>query len=312
MNSLFLCSPVSTINFAEDTTPLMIAEVNRRGQAAWFSTLKDISFSGGSFRIKTRRIELQPEEPFYRFFEETERGFEDFEIIHQRMDPPFDLNYYFSTLFLEFAKTSLVVNHPASLRNFNEKLSILLFPDLIAPTIVSSDFARIAGFVAAHGSAVLKPLESCSGRGVIKLESKNMDRSVVMKSTGNGLKPVMVQAFLEEVYEGETRLTLLGGEPLGWMKKIPGPGNFLANFDFGASGKAHEPTREELQVAEALRDFMRTNRLYLTAIDIIGGRISEINLTSPGLLRQTNRVMGKSLERELQDFFEAEYRRLFG
>ena len=150
MNILFLCSPISTINFLETTTPLMIDEADRRGHAAWFFTLQDLSFKGNVSCIKTRKIELLTEAPYYLLSEETNRSLEDFEIIHQRMDPAFDLNYYFTTIFLEFAHKPLVVNRPRALRSFNEKLSILMFPDLIAPTMISSDTEQILDFTRAH------------------------------------------------------------------------------------------------------------------------------------------------------------------
>jgi glutathione synthase len=223
------------------------------------------------------------------------------------MDPPFDLNYYFSTLFLDAARRPLVANYPPSLRSYNEKLAILLFPDLIAPTLISSDIDQIRAFVGQQGRAVLKPLDSCSGRGVLKLSPK--DTEVIAEATQQGQKPVMVQRFLEEVHAGETRLTLLGGEPLGWMKKIPRSDSFLANFDLGATGHPHEPSEAELNCAQRLKPFMQENRLYFTAIDIIGGNISEINLTSPGLVRQTNEAMGEKLEVRMQDFYEETYRR---
>ena len=309
MNILFLCSPISSVNFKEDTTPLMIDEVNSRGHQAWFSTLPDLSFYGPESRIATRKIALQPEPPFYRFFDECGKSLEDFDIIHQRIDPPFDLDYYFSTLFLELVRRPLVVNHPQALRNYNEKLIILEFPDLIAPTLISSDREQILAFVREQGEAVIKPLDSCSGRGVVRLSAGHPDLPVIDRSTAQGSRAVMVQAFLEEVHLGETRLTLLNGEAIGWMKKLPQEGSFLANFDFGARGLAHDPSPEEIHIAQRLKPFMEENRLYFTAIDIIAGKISEINLTSPGLLRQTNQVMGRKLEVELEDFFEAEFRR---
>ena len=236
---------------------------------------------------------------------EMELGF--FDIVHIRSDPPFDLEYYYSTLLLEMApRNTLVVNDPRSLRDLNEKLAIFNFPKYVADSLVTYNAEEAADFVGAlGGKAVAKELSKCSSRGITLLEGSRSDLLAKLEplvSCGGG--QILVQRFLEGVKEGETRVTLIDGKPLGVMKKVPRKGSFLASMDFGAKAKSYELNERELELSTRVGAFLFERGVVFAALDIIDGWLSEINITSPGLLRHCNDVMGTNLESELEDALE--------
>ncbi len=217
---------------------------------------------------------------------------ESFDCVLIRKDPPFDSSYLTLLLLLEELRRPLVINSPGALLRYNEKLSIFLFPDYITETLASSSLDRIRNFIReVGGTAVLKPLFSCSGRGVKLL--RDSDPSLddeILSSTGNGTRKVMLQRYLPVTTEGETRVFLLEDRVLAVMKKFPAPGSFKANFDFGARGLPHTLTSREEAVCRAVGTFCARAGIILSALDLIDGCLSEFNITSPGLLVESNRV----------------------
>jgi len=307
MKTLYVASPLSTWTFDEDTTPLMVAEVRRRGGTTWVTTPAELSFVDGQPTVLCRTIELTNEVPFHRLGDEERRPLGFFDVVHLRTDPPFDIEYYYTTILLEMApRHTLVLNDPAAVRGLNEKLSILLFPDLVTDTIVTCSADEAADFVArVGGKAVAKELGQCSSKGITLLEGSRADvlarvRPLVGRSTGH----LMVQRYLPAVTAGETRITCIDGEPLGYFLKVPAAGSFLASTDFGARCVPCELSDRDRRLCSAVGPFLRDRGILFAALDVIDGHLSEINLTSPGLLKHTNDVMGGRLEVDLEDAVE--------
>jgi len=305
MKYLFILDPFERLHLEADSSLLLMNEALSRDCEVYSSTEFDISRNNRSLFCRVRRHEnkLTPdiieEEPVYNDFD-----METFDLIMIRKDPPFDSSYLTLLLLLLDLRRPWIINNPLSVLRYNEKLAIFLFPEFITETIVTSSLPRITRFIdEVGGAAVLKPLFSCSGRGVLLL--RNSDPSLeaaIISATDGGTEKVMVQRYLSEVTAGETRVFLLEDRPLAVMKKVPADGSFKANFDFGARGGPHTLTENESEICRVVGAFCKIEGIILSALDIIGGQLSEFNITSPGLLSESNLVDGVRYEEEIIQF----------
>jgi len=301
LKSLWILDPFDRLRIEADTSVLLMNEALRQGwevhSAPDFDLYRDNRGPGA--RARRHEHPITPgirEEPG----ETEDLDLESFDLVMIRKDPPFDETYLSLLLLLDGLRRPLVVNNPGALLRRNEKLSILLFPEYVADTLVTASPGRIRDFVRSQGGAgVLKPLFSCSGKGVHLLdEGDDKFDEIVAASTRGGTRTVMVQPYLEAVRKGETRVFLLEDKILSVMKKIPAAGSFKANFDFGARGEPHELTGREREICFRVGKFCRREGICLAALDLIGGFLSEVNVTSPGLLVESNRVNSSRCERE--------------
>lgn len=301
LKSLWILDPFKKLRIEADTSVLLMNEALRQGWEV--SSAADSGLFRDNRGLFGRgRKHHQPITP--RILEEpartAEADLDSFDLVVIRKDPPFDESYLSLLLLLQGLRRPLVVNNPVTLLRRNEKLSILLFPEYVTATLVTASPGQIREFVREQGgSAVLKPLFSCSGRGVHLLRWGEEDfEDTVASSTGNGTRPVMLQRYLEEVTSGETRVFLLEDRVLSVMKKVPAVGSFKANFDAGARGEPHELTGREREICGKVGAFCRREGIILSALDLIGGFLSEFNITSPGLLVESNRVNSARCEEE--------------
>ena len=265
MKVLYICSPVEKWNFKEDTTPMMIAEAASRGKSTFYTTPDKLLSRNDLIFAEFSKIEMTGEKPFYRLSEKTIDNIKFFDVIHIRTDPPFDLEYYYTTILLEMVTEDvLVINSPKALRSLNEKLSILKFPQFITETSVVYNADSALKFISSIGGrAVAKNLQECSSKGIVLLEgNEGLICREIEKLFSSWSRPILFQKYLHQVVHGETRITLIDGKAAGYMKKIPARGSFL------------------------------------------DGHLSEINVTSPGLLKHTNEVMGVKLEAVLEDVID--------
>lgn len=314
MNILYICSPFEKWNFNEDTTPLMINEARKRSKKTFFSTPSDLYYQADCYWARCSEIEMNEKEPFYRISGLINRKLNSFQVIHLRTDPPFDLGYYYTTLILDKVdRKTLVVNNPASVRSFNEKLAILNFPEFITDTLVTYQIEEIPCWLEkVGGRGVVKHIQECSSKGIVKISLDDHDLKVKLTNIEQSWsKPIMVQKFLPQVVNGETRITMIGGKAAGYMLKTPAPGNFLASLDFKAKVSACDLSSRDEEIVGKLGRFLVENGIILAALDVIDGHLSEINITSPGLLKHTNEVMGIKLESVLEDVVEEIYNEQF-
>jgi glutathione synthase len=212
-----------------------------------------------------------------------------------RKDPPVDETYLYATHLLELAERQgvRVLNRPASLRAWNEKLSSLRWSHLMAATLVSSRVERLAAFAADQGQVVLKPLGGRAGQGVVFASASTPGlRALLELVTGQESLPVMVQAFLPGVNAGDKRILLVDGEPLGAVNRRPAGDDFRSNLAVGGSPEATSLTATELNICAELAPALRAEGLFFVGIDVIDGRLSEINVTSPTGIREVERLGG--------------------
>jgi len=223
-----------------------------------------------------------------------------------RVDPPFDVAYLHLTLVLDaLADTTLVVNAPRGLRDANEKLYATRFPDLTPPTVVTAAADRLLDFAGEHGGAVVKPIDGHGGRGVLIVRPDDPNApSIIDTLTERGRVPIMAQQFLDGIRDGDKRVLLLDGEPLGAILRRPTEEDFRANVCVGGSVEAAELDDDDRRIIDRLAPALRADGLAFVGIDVISGQLSEINVTSPTGLRQLTRLSDRRPDLDVISWIE--------
>lgn len=233
----------------------------------------------------------------------SERSFENLDIVFARKDPPIDQSFiaYAQTLLL-VSKNTFVVNNPEGILKVNEKLSALNFPNIIPPTLVTSNKAEILDFINHHKEAVIKPLFNKGGEGVFYLNSKINNESAINQSILNENHPALVQKFIPEIKNGDKRIILLNGNPLGAIYRIPKQGEFRANVRHGASIKPCVMSRRDFEICEILKPYLLKNKIYFASIDVISDYLIEVNVTCPASLQEVERCTGRKVAKEIVEW----------
>ena len=313
-SQLFVIDPIARINPAKDSSVALMQAVQRAGQAVWVCTPADLSAVAprdGAARgghgawalaqpLQLGRIELadgawQVPSPWFELGEVACLPLEQFQVVWMRKDPPVDEAYLYATHLLDIAERRgvRVVNRPAALRAWNEKLSSLRFSHLMAPSMVSSRVEQLSAFAREHGEVVLKPLGGRAGQGVVFASTSTPGlRALLELVTSQQQLPVMVQAFLPGVSAGDKRILLVDGEPLGAVNRVPSGEEFRSNLAVGGSPEATDLSEQERRICAELAPALRAEGLFFVGIDVIDGRLSEINVTSPTGVREVERLGG--------------------
>ncbi len=305
---LQIMDPMDGVRIAEDTTFSFQWEAQARGHRNHHCLVDDLSFKDGRPVARCRSLEVrQSQGDHFRFGEEVERPLDSFQCVMMRKDPPFDMRYVFATHLLSLADT-FVMNRPDSLRNANEKLYALEFPEWTPPTVVTTSVADVREFLAGvGGSGVLKPLDGAGGAGVFRVDqdSENMN-AIVEMMTDNGHRLVVVQAYLPAIRTlGDHRILLVDGEPVGGVARIPAPGDLRGNLHVGATAEKMTLSARERAICEAIAPRLRKDGLWFVGIDVIGEYMTEINVTSPTGVHEINRLDGVCVEAQVIDMVES-------
>lgn len=303
MRILAILDPLDSLNPDTETTTLLLGELARRGHPAWAAGVEDLWIGTAGPGVRARELVLSPT-GLPRFVDAAaeDRPFEDFGLVLMRKDPPVDAAYVFATHVLEAAsEQTVIVNDPVSLRNCNEKLLPLRFPDLSPPTVVSGEARVLLEFCRRRERVVLKPLSDCSGRGIRIVPGAEAAAAVAALQAERPGEALLAQAFLPGVEAGDKRIFLLAGEPIGAVNRVPRGPEQLANIHQGARVEATGITSREREMAARLRPFLVERGLWLAGIDVIDGWLTEVNVTSPSAVRQINAVSGSRLEVEIVD-----------
>ncbi|HVN86276.1 MAG TPA: glutathione synthase [Candidatus Binatia bacterium] len=300
MRFLFVIDPLDSLNLETETSLLMMEEAARRGHANFICTIDDLWLTEQDAHARARAVTLSlSRQPFYTTAEPLEAALRDFDVVVMRKDPPVDARYLAATFVLERAAASIpVINNPVSLRTVNEKLLPLSFRELAPPTLVTNSADRIAAFVRAYGRSILKPLDQCSGRGIRLLPHERDVRADLGKDF------VLVQQFIDAVRDGDKRIFALEGKVLGAVNRVPRRPEDLANIHQGARVEATTITPRDQEIIDRVAPTLKRLGLWMAGIDIIGGYLTEINVTSPSAARQINAVSGTHIERQLVNFLE--------
>ena len=287
---LFLIDPIGRLRPEKDSSVALMQAGQRAGEEIWAAQPNDLAAGEGGPRVLAAPITA---EPWYSAGEACWQPLSHFQRVWMRKDPPVDEAYLYATHLLELAESQgvQVLNRPASLRAWNEKLGALQFPELMAPTLVASDVELLRQFASTHGEVVLKPLGGRAGQGVIRSSGQAPGLGALLELvTQQQQLPVMIQAFLPQVSEGDKRILLVNGEPLGAVNRKPKAGEFRSNLAVGGQPEATDLSPRERQICEVLRPALIEAGLFFVGIDVIAGHLSEINVTSPTGIREVEQL----------------------
>jgi glutathione synthase len=300
--------PVDKINIDKDTTFVLILEAQQRGHEVHFLELDDLFIRGGTPFGRCRRLHVARATPHYQLGEFSTGALEDLDVVLMRKDPPFDMKFFFATHLLSLVdeRKCLVMNHPRGLREANEKLYALRFPEQIPQTLVSSDMERLKGFMTElGGEMIIKPLDGCGGSGVFYLNEQDRNtNSILEAATDNGRRLVMGQRYLPEIRQGDKRIIVLDGDPLGAVLRIPLESETRGNIHVGGQCVKTELTPRDRQICAALAPLLRADGLYFVGLDVIGNFLTEVNVTSPTGIQEIDALNGVRLESQVIDFVE--------
>jgi glutathione synthase len=300
--------PLDKINFAGDSTFALMLEAARRGHRLWFYTPDHLSLEGGMLTARVQEISVSDEPGrYYELGEARQLDLAKVDVVLLRQDPPFDLAYITSTHFLErVGRRTLVVNDPGQVRNAPEKLFVMEFADLMPPTLVTRDREAIERFRASQGEIVMKPLYGHGGASVFKLAQRDPNfGSLFDLFRVTFREPWVVQKFLPRVVEGDKRILLVDGEPLGAVNRVPAEDDIRSNMVRGGAAAATELTDREREICARLGPQLKQRGLLFVGIDVIDGWLTEINVTSPTGLRALKRIGGPDLAPAILDVIEA-------
>ncbi len=298
MRFVFVMDTLDRVNPNKDTSFAFLRAAQQRGHQSYHCLPRDLHASGGRVGAHVHRIRILDQVPHIELAYDEGRSnldIADVDAVFIRKDPPFDQAYLYATLLLENARgKTLIVNDPRGLRDANEKLYAMNFPEWTPRTIVTANRDQIHAFVAdVGGLAVIKPLDSAGGNGVIQLrkDDKNV-RAIVDLLTMEGERLAMVQAFLPEVTVGDKLVLLLDGEPLGAILRVPRKDDIRSNIHAGGSVVPTDLTARELALVKSIAPRLRKDGLFFVGLDVIGEHLTEVNVTSPTGIQELSRCVG--------------------
>ena len=291
---VFVMDPVTAVLVNEDTSFSLMLEAEHRGHRVSHCQPQDLYLRDGTLyaRVAPATMQRLASAPII-LGEHEDICLHDVDAVFVRKDPPFDSNYLYCTLMLEHVMgQTLVVNRPAGLRAANEKLYTCMFPELMPATLVSNDKARIRRFVGEiGGKAVIKPLDGAGGEGVMALLEGDLNfNAIVEATTRHGQRVAMVQEFLPEVQQGDKRILLLDGEPLGAILRVPQTGDMRSNIHVGGQVQRATLSEADHRIIEAIAPRLEADGLFFVGLDVIGERLTEVNVTSPTGIQQMSRL----------------------
>ena len=308
LRTLFVMDPVESINIKKDTTFVIMLECQARGHRVSYCELRNLFVKDSRAWADTTEIEMRRDTDYCSKGETRTRPLDDFDVVWMRKDPPFNMDYVYSTYILEMVDQSRtrVINRPAGIRSSNEKMYSLNFSDYIPPTLVSKDMGKLREFLSeTGGEMVVKPLDGYGGEGIFLARENDPNANVILENiTDFGRTYVMAQKFIKEVSEGDKRVILLDGEPAGAVLRVAAEGEFRSNFHSGGHPEKTSLTERDIEICEGLRQKLKEDGLYLVGIDIVGGYLTEVNTTSPTCVQEINFFTGKKLESLIVDFAE--------
>ena len=301
MRILFVADPLSTFKIYKDTTYSMMVEAAGRGHTIHACLQEDLLLDEGEVRAHASRITLTGAQygdarPWYELADPVREKVAAYDAVVMRKDPPFDMEYFYSTHLLEraVAQGARVFNNPQALRNHSEKLSIAEFPQFTAPTMVTRRADDLRAFVAHHGKTIFKPLDGMGGMGIFRVDAGEPNLSVIIEMlTRDGAETVMAQKYLPAISEGDKRVLLINGKPVPYcLARIPKSGETRGNLAAGGTGVARELSARDREIAETLGPILAARGLFLVGLDVIGDNLTEINVTSPTCFQEITQQTG--------------------
>ncbi|HUD42474.1 MAG TPA: glutathione synthase [Dokdonella sp.] len=305
-----LMDPIEKIRVKKDSTFAMLLEAQRRGWTLLYMTQGDLALRGAEPYARLAPLSVQDDpDDWFRRGDAVWRDLRTIDLILARKDPPVDAQFVYDTMVLELAQRggARVVNDPRSLRDANEKLFALQFPQCIAPTLVARDAAELKRFTAEHGQVVLKPLDGMGGRGIFRSHHGDPNLNVLLETlTENGRQLAIAQQFIPQIDAGDKRILLIDGEPVPYaLARIPQGDEFRGNLAAGGKGVGVPLSERDRWIAAEVAPELRRRGLVFVGLDVIGDYLTEINITSPTCIRELDAQYGLNIAGQLFDRLEA-------
>ena len=308
MKIAFQMDPIQTVNIDADSTFRIAEEAQARGHELFFYTPDHLAFQEGKVTARgqyftVKRVQGQHSD----LSEMQEVDLADFDVVWLRQDPPFDMHYITTTHLLDLIHPdTLVVNDPFWVRNYPEKLLVLRFPDLTPHTTIARDLETIKAFKKEHGDVILKPLYGNGGAGVFRLDQNDRNLASLHEVfTGFSREPLIVQKFLPDVSNGDKRVILVDGEPIGAINRVPAKGETRSNMHVGGRPEKVGLTERDRRICAAIGPLLREKGQIFVGIDVIGDYLTEINVTSPTGIQELERFDGINAAEKIWEAIEA-------
>jgi glutathione synthase len=300
--------PIGSVNIDADSTFRIALEAQARGHALFFYTPDRLAFREGRVVARGWPVTLQRVRGDHvAYGAEAEVDLAEYDVVWLRQDPPFDMAYITTTHLLEMIHPrTLVVNDPFWVRNSPEKLLVLRFPDLTPPTLIARDLATIRAFKAVHGDVILKPLYGNGGAGVFRLDAADRNLSSLYELfTGFSREPLIVQKYLPAVVQGDKRVILVDGAPVGAINRVPQAGETRSNLHVGGRAEPVQLTDRDREICAQIGPVLRDKGQVFVGIDVIGDWLTEINVTSPTGIQELERFDGVNAAARIWEAIEA-------
>ncbi len=309
MRLAFVVDPLDDLKAYKDSSIAMMREAARRGHEVHALEARSMFLLESSVRAAVRKLTVSDDDhAWYRAGEARDVRLADFDIVLMRKDPPFDLEYYNATLLLDRVEVegARVVNRPRALRDWNEKLAILGFPELAPPTLVASEMARIHAFIDAHRYVVVKKLDGMGGTMIFRVKSYDVNRNVIVEAiTDLGARTVMAQRYLPGIAKGDKRVLVIDGKPFSHcLARIPKAGETRGNLAAGGRGVAQPISERDREIGETVGRELVKAGIVFAGLDVIGDWLTEVNVTSPTCIVEIAEQAGRNAAKDLLDTLE--------
>jgi glutathione synthase len=297
MKIAFVADPLDTFKIAKDSTFAMMTEAASRGHELYAFGHGDLLFDGHEVKAGVSHITLTGKsDDWYQQQAPVLRSLNEFDAVVERTDPPFDMEYVYATYMLERAQDNgaRVFNRPGAIRSHNEKFAITGFTQFIAPTLVTSDMARIRAFHEQHKDIILKPLDGMGGAGILRIAADGLNLgSAIEMLTHHGERTIMAQRYIPEIVKGDRRVLVMAGKVVPYcLARVPQAGEVRGNLAAGGMGVAMPISEREREIAETLGPILFERGLLLVGLDVIGNYLTEINVTSPTCFQEITQQTG--------------------
>lgn len=301
--------PISGIKSYKDSTFAMLLEAQRRGHKLLYMESAELSIRDGTAMGHMRNLTVRDNsDDWFTLGERLNRELAELDFLLMRKDPPFNMDYVYTTYILDLAEIAgvTVVNRPQALRDANEKCFIMQFPQCCVPALISRSCAEIKGFVGEHGLSVVKPLDGMGGDSIFQVRPDDPNLNVILETiTDQETELVMVQRYIPEIIQGDKRILVVNGEPVPYaLARIPGKGDFRGNLAKGGTGKGVALTDRDFWIVSQVAPELKRRGIVFAGLDVIGDWLTEINITSPTCIRELDDQFGLNIAADLFDALE--------
>jgi glutathione synthase len=306
MDIAFIVDPIAGLKAYKDSSVFMMREASKQSHTVWAFEAKDMFSRGNVVCANAKQLTLSADNhAWYAVTQEATKPLTEFGAVLMRKDPPFDQEYLYATLLLSLAEShgARIINRPASLRDYNEKLAILKFAEFTSPTLVTSDMSSVHAFIDEHQDVILKKLDGMGGTSIFRVTATDANRNAIVEvQTEYGRSSIMAQRYIPEIAKGDKRVLVIDGKVADHaLARIPKAGETRGNLAAGGKGVAMPITKREREIAEALGPTLRRDGLTIVGLDIIGDYLTEVNVTSPTCMVEIFEQTGENIAAKVID-----------